>query len=116
MNYLIINKTVELWQAIGLLQRLSLSNPLRLRYEAYLKQVRDERAWKAHVWKEAMSKGIAQGKAESILDLLQMKGDISEMLRTEILTEKDRETLCLWLRLAAQCQSTDEFDNKIHAK
>ncbi|MCI8887402.1 MAG: hypothetical protein HFG70_04870 [Hungatella sp.] len=60
---MIKTKNPGILQAIGLLRRLSLSNPLRLRYEAYLKQVRDERAWKAHVWKEAMSEGIAQGNA-----------------------------------------------------
>ncbi len=53
-------------RAIGVLERLSMSNPLRLRFEAYLKSVRDERAWKMHVWKEATAAGMAAGRAEGM--------------------------------------------------
>ena len=113
---MIKTKNPGILQAIGLLQRLSMNNPLRLRYEAYLKQVRDERAWKTHVWKEAMSEGIAQGMAESILDLLRLKGQIPEALRAEIPGERDVKKRRLWLRFAAQCQTGDEFQNNIHGK
>ncbi len=33
-------------EAIGELRRMSLKNPLRLWYEAYMKSVRDDRAWR----------------------------------------------------------------------
>ena len=33
-------------EAIGALKRMSMSNPVRLRYENYLKRVRDEKARK----------------------------------------------------------------------
>lgn len=142
--------------AIGILQKMSLNNPLRVRYEAYLKKVRDERAWRIHVWKEATSKGwtagrtaghaeghaegraegialgktegialgktegialgktegIALGKAESILDLLSEHGEVSEELKTRILSEKDVKQLQQWLKFAAACQSADDFQEK----
>lgn len=123
-------------RAIGVLERLSMSNPLRLRYEAYLKRVRDERAWKIHVWKEATAagmaegmaegmaigkaegvaigkaEGISEGKAESILYLLESRGDVPEHLRTSILSEKDTDRLRRWLILAAESQSAEDFCQK----
>ena len=57
-------KNPGILRAIGVLQRLSMSNSLRLRYEAYLKRVRDDHAWRAHVWKEAEREGMEKGREE----------------------------------------------------
>lgn len=128
-------------KAIGVLERLSMSNPLRLRYEAYLKGVRDERAWKIHVWKEATEAGMAAGRAagmaagraegmtagmtigraegmtigksEDILELLKTHGELPENLKTRILSEKNTDTLHRWLILAARSQSVKEFQKKM---
>ena len=53
-------------EAIGELRRLSLNNPLRLWYEAYLKRVRDDRAWRNYVLKQArevVEAGMAEVEA-----------------------------------------------------
>ncbi len=130
-------------EAINELRRLNLSNPLRLMYEAHLKKIRDERAWKIHVWKSAMSKGTAkgktegriegrvegrvegkiegkiegrvEGKADDILDLLGLCGNVPEALRVQISSEKDEAKLRQWLRLAARSQSVEEFQEKSSA-
>lgn len=123
--------------AIAELQRLNLNNPLRLLYEAHQKKVRDERAWKIHVWKEAMSKGKEagisegrlegkaegriegkaegriEGRAEDILDLLETCGQVPKPLKSKILSEKDEGKLRQWLRYAANSQSVHEFQEKI---
>ena len=51
-------------EAIGELKRLSLRNPVRLWYEAHLKRVRDDRAWRKYIWRTAREEGLAEGKAE----------------------------------------------------
>ncbi len=122
---MIKTKNPGILTAIGELQRMSLSNPLRLRYEAYLKKVRDERAWRIHVWKEANSvakargleegkaRGLKEGKAEAILDLLKECGEVPAELETEILSERNGDTLRRWLSLAAKSRSVDEFQKQI---
>lgn len=50
-------------EAIWELRRMSLRNPLRLWYEAYVKRARDERAWKKYVEKQAREKGMEEGRA-----------------------------------------------------
>lgn len=115
--------------AIRELERMSLNNPLRVRYEAYLKKMRDERAWRIRVWKEANSEGRArgleegklqgleegkaEGKAEAILDLLREHGDVPESLELRILSERDGDKLRRWLSLAAKSRSVDEFQKQI---
>lgn len=111
--------------AIEELRWLNLTKPLRLLYEAHQKKIRDERAWKIHVWKEAMLKGTEKGrakgriegraesKAEDILDLLETHGQVSESLKATILSEKDEQKLRQWLRFAATSQSVDEFRERI---
>lgn len=110
--------------AIGELQRMTMHNPLRLRYEAYLKKVRDEQAWKTHVWKTAMSEGVAQGRAEgvaegmaeSILELLKSRGVVPKKLEEKILSEKDVDRLRQWLILASKSRSAAEFQGQADIK
>ena len=52
-------------EAIGELRRLSHNNPLYLWYEAYLKRVRDERAWRNYVVKEAQEAARVEARAEA---------------------------------------------------
>lgn len=49
-------------ETIWELRRMSLRNPLRLWYEAYVKRARDERAWKKYVEKQAREKGMEEGR------------------------------------------------------
>jgi len=51
-------------EAIGELRRMSLRNPVRQWYEAYVKQARDERAWRNYVQEQARGEGLEQGRTE----------------------------------------------------
>lgn len=55
-------------EAIGELRRLSHNNPLYLWYEAYLKRVRDDRAWRNYVVKEAQEAARVEARAEAMAE------------------------------------------------
>ena len=130
---MIKTKNLGILKAIGELERLSMSNPLRLRYEAYLKRVRDDRAWRIYVWKEARAEGKAEGRAEgkaegraegraegkaegraeALIYLLESRGKVPEKLKLRILEEKDLDRLQQWLTFAAASGSVGEFQKKL---
>ncbi len=126
---MIKTKNLGILKAIGELERLSMSNPLRLRYEAYLKRVRDDRAWRIYVWKDARAEGKAEGRAEgkaegraegkaegraeAIIYLLESRGKVPEKLKLRILEEKDLDRLQQWLTFAAASGSVGEFQKKL---
>jgi predicted transposase/invertase (TIGR01784 family) len=96
-------------EAIREMKRMSLNNPLRLRYEAYLKRVRDEQAREMYVEK----KGRAEGRAEFILELLEMKGSVPEELQKRIRSERNTDQLRQWFRLAVKSKSVREFQEQL---
>lgn len=57
-------------EAIRILHRMNMRNPLRLRYEAYLKETRDTIAREDYIRNvaaaEAAAEGLAKGKAEGL--------------------------------------------------
>lgn len=55
----------------------------------------------------------AEGKAEAIVELLSEYGPISEELKGIIMKEKDKETLRMWLKLAAKADSVSEFEREV---
>ena len=61
---------------------------------------------------EGISIGKIQGKAESVLNLLEESGPVSEMLRARILAETDLTVIRSWLRLASVCDSAEQFTQK----
>ena len=63
--------------------------------------------------KEEYEDGKAEGKAESILELLENLGNISEYLRTRVMAEKDLQILSKWLKLAASVDSIDAFRERM---
>lgn len=105
---MIRTKNPGIQEAIKELKRMSMNNPLRLRYETYLKRVRDERAREMYV----RNQGKAEGKAESILTLLEKRGPIPETLRSTILSERNLSKLDEWLVLASESRSVEEFLDK----
>ncbi len=54
-----------------------------------------------------------EGRAEAIVELLSEYGSISEDLKGIIMKEKNKETLSIWLKLAARVNSIKEFEQKI---
>lgn len=61
---MIKTKNPGILEAIREVREMSLSRRLRLRYEAHLKQVRDENAWKKYEREEARREGLAEGRSE----------------------------------------------------
>ena len=68
--------------------------------------------WGEYV-QELKEEGIEQGIRQSVLDVLEGYGKISEKLRKRLESEENRETLRTWLRLAAQAGSMEEFERKM---
>ena len=62
---------------------------------------------------EGISEGKVSGKAESIIELLENLGKISEELKTRIMSEKDLQILSKWLNLAARSESIGVFMEKM---
>ena len=57
--------------------------------------------------------GIINGKIESVLELLEDKGQVPEKVKAEIFAETDSEVLKKWLRLAAKSETIEEFCKEI---
>ena len=58
---------------------------------------------------KGLSRGKVQGKAQSILELLEESGPVSENTRRMILSETDMERLSVWLKAAARAGSEEDF-------
>ena len=85
-----------------------------IRKEEYEDGKADGRAeGRAEGMSEGISKGRVSGKAESILELLEDLGKISEELQTKIMAEKDLQILSKWHKLAARVESIDVFREKM---
>lgn len=110
---MIQTKNPGIQEAIRELRRMNLRNPLRLRYEAYLKRRRDEKAREAYVRDEGIQEGRAEGKAEAILELLEESGPVPQELKKRILEESDPDRLSRWLKLAAKADSAEAFREQI---
>ncbi len=109
---MIRTKNRGIMEAMEILRKLSLSRPLRLLYEQRLKDIRDRRAEDEYVWDAGKAEGMAEGIARSIFQLLGEYGDIPEELKRKILSQKDSDTLYLWLKTAASSQSIEQFTEK----
>ena len=57
--------------------------------------------------------GLINGKIESVLELLEDKGEVPEKVKAEIFAETDPEVLKKWLRLAAKSETIEEFWKEI---
>ena len=82
-------------------------------YDAELHdQVLREESWmegKAVGVAEGMTTGIAKGKAESVLELLEELGPVSKELRDEIMSQKDLDILKRWHTAAARAENLEEW-------
>jgi hypothetical protein len=59
-------------------------------------------------------KGVAQGKQDAIIDLLDIFGKIPSDLESAIREEKRPEVLTGWLKVARRVDSISEFEENIH--
>ena len=62
---------------------------------------------------KGLNRGKVQGKAQSILELLEENGPVSEKTRNMILSETDMERLNVWLKAAARSGSEEDFLSRI---
>lgn len=63
--------------------------------------------------KEGIKEGEIIGKADSIIELLSDIGDVPKELKEVIYKQNDIEKLMNWIKIAAKCESIDEFKSKI---
>lgn len=91
---------------------MSLRKNIRAVYEAHMKEIRDRNARDDYVRAE----GKAEGKAEAVLQLLSLKGTISEELERRIREQKNMDILSVWLAAAADVGSVEEFVEKADIK
>lgn len=82
--------------------RIKGSREMEERFMLLEELLREERA-------EGEAKGLAQGKIESILFLLDDFGPVPDELRKNILEEKDMDILLKYLKLAAHTDSLADF-------
>ena len=69
----------------------------------------DEEKYRAMERKEWIEEGEKQGKALSVLELLEDYGPVPDDIRQRILNEHNEQVLRKWLRLAARARSLDKF-------
>lgn len=58
---------------------------------------------------QGMLQGMSQGKAEAIVEILDIKGVLSEDLRQRIILEKDVDVLTKWIRVAMDSNTAEDF-------
>ncbi len=63
---------------------------------------------------DMISNAIAEGKSESIVDLLEEYGTVQDKLKEEIFKQKDLQILNEWLKLAVKVESVEEFARQIN--
>ncbi len=61
---------------------------------------------------EGRAEGIAEGKAEAVMALLEDIGLVSEALEKRLREQRDPEVLRKWLKLAARAESVEEFERQ----
>ena len=62
---------------------------------------------------ESRNEGIIDGQIEYILDLLSDIGEVPDMIKDKIQSQKDPATLKRWFKLAARCDSLEDFMNQM---
>ena len=98
-------KNPGLLEAVKEVKVMSLRKGLRALYEAHLREIRDRNARDAFVREE----GKAEGKADSVLQLLNIRGVVSKELEQVIRAQRDLEILNSWHLMAARAESVDDF-------
>ena len=74
----------------------------------------DEEQVLADIGQERYEDGIADGKAEDVLELLEEYGDVPERLKEMIKAEKDLAVLKRWHKLAARADNIETFENQMN--
>ena len=105
-------KNPGLLEAVKEVKVMSLRKGLRALYEAHLREIRDRNARDAFVREEGMEVGKAVGKADAVLQLLNIRGVVPKELEQIIRAQRDLEILSDWHLTAARAESVDAFLTK----
>ena len=109
-------KNPGLLEAVKEVKVMSLRKGLRALYEAHLREIRDRNARDAFVREEGraegMEAGMAAAKADSVLQLLNIRGVVPKELEQVIRAQRDLEILSDWHLTAARAESVDAFLTK----
>lgn len=62
---------------------------------------------------QGLTQGMSQGKAEAVVEILNIKGMISDDLKQRIVTEKDVDVLTKWIRIAMVSNTAEEFQKQM---
>ena len=62
---------------------------------------------------DGITQGMSQGKAEAIVEILDIKGVLSEDLRQRIILEKDVDVLTKWIRVAMDSNTAEDFERQM---
>ncbi len=65
------------------------------------------------ILREMLRDERAEGKAESVIELLQEIGPVSEQLQERIISEKNMALLHKWLKMAAKSESIQQFEENM---
>ena len=94
---MIKTKNPGILEAIKEVKEMSLSRRMRIRYEAHLKQVRDEKAWKtyerAEARKEGLAEGLAEGRSQIIRNMINQKVPDEDIIRLSGCSEKELQEI-----------------------
>ena len=63
---------------------------------------------------ELYNEGMAEGKAEAIIELLKDFGPVPEDTRESVMRERDLGVLKVWHKLAARAESMEDFLKGMH--
>ena len=106
-------KNPGLLEAVKEVKVMSLRKGLRALYEAHLREIRDRNARDAFVREEGKAEGMevgkAAGKADAVLQLLNVRGAVPKELEQIIRAQRDLEILSDWHLTAAGAESVDAF-------
>ncbi len=114
-------KKPGLLEAVKEVKVMSLRKGLRALYEAHLREIRDRNARDAFVREEGRAEGKEEGKAEgmevgkavgkadAVLQLLNVRGAVPKELEQVIRAQRDLEILNDWHLTAAEVESVDDF-------
>ena len=103
-------------------QNIKNSREMEERYMLFEEYLKEERA---EAREEGRREGIREGKiegkregrllgkAESVIELLEEYGEVSDTLRNRIMAETDIETLKIWHKYAAKAESIEQFEEDI---
>lgn len=106
-------KNPGLLEAVKEVKVMSLRKGLRALYEAHLREIRDRNARDAFVREEGKAEGMevgkAVGKADAVLQLLNVRGAVPKELEQIIRAQRDLEILSDWHLTVAGAESVDAF-------